>query len=48
MLVLMAFGAALSRKQTTPTPEMSDYHYAEQFGGSEGAKLLSSLVHPSE
>jgi hypothetical protein len=41
VLVLLAFGGALSREQATMTPEMHDYRSAELFRGSEGGKTLA-------
>jgi hypothetical protein len=41
VLVLLAFGGALSREQTTVTPDMHDHRYAEPFRGSEGGKTLA-------
>ena len=41
VLVLLAFGGALSREQATMTPDMHDYRYAEPFRGSEGGKTLA-------
>jgi hypothetical protein len=41
MLGLMAFGAALSRKQITETPDIRDYRYAEPLRGSAGGKMLA-------
>jgi hypothetical protein len=40
MLALIAFGSSLSRKQTTATPDVPDYRYADPFRGSEGGKTL--------
>jgi hypothetical protein len=41
MLALIAFGSSLSRKQTTATPGVRDYSYADPFRGSEGGKTLA-------
>jgi hypothetical protein len=41
MLALIAFGSSLSRKQTTATPDVRDYRYANPFRGSEGGKTLA-------
>jgi len=41
VLVLLAFGGALSREQATVTPDMHDYRSAELFRGSEGGKTLA-------
>jgi len=41
MLALIAFGSSLSRKQTTATPDVRDYRYADPFRGSEDGKTLA-------
>jgi len=41
MLALIAFGSSLSRRQTTATPDVRDYRYADLFRGSEGGKTLA-------
>ena len=41
MLALIAFGSSLSRKQTTATPDVRDYRYADPFRGSEAGNTLA-------
>jgi hypothetical protein len=41
MLALIAFGSSLSRKQTTATPDVRDYRYADPFRGSEVGNTLA-------
>jgi len=39
-LALIACGSSLSREQTTATPSVQDYGYADPFRGSEAGKTL--------
>jgi hypothetical protein len=41
MLALIAFGSSRSRKQTTATPDVGDYRYADAFRGSEAGITLT-------
>ena len=41
LLLLIAFGNSLSRKQSAAASDVHDYHYAEPFRTSEGGKMLA-------